>query len=231
MTKIYSYVLTYDNGAAPNPFWDCCTLAICKPAIRRTAQVGNWIIGTGSKNAAIAENQIKDYSNKLVYAMKVTQKMTFQEYDQYCETNLQQKRPNWNSDIWQEKLGDCLFDYSGGHPYKKRKGVHKTSDLLDRDQKGIYVLLSDHYYYFGEQAINIPEEFHGMIKKGPGHKLIENQELVSRFIDWMKKFQKNHLYGDPQRKWLFEGRDTEYCPTCAGEVEETAADEVEEKVC
>ena len=43
MTKLYSYCLPYDDGAAPNPFWGTCTLVICKPAIRRTARVGDWI--------------------------------------------------------------------------------------------------------------------------------------------------------------------------------------------
>ncbi len=46
---IYSYVLRYDDGVAPNPFFGFCTLAVCKPVIRRKAQVGDWIIGTGSK--------------------------------------------------------------------------------------------------------------------------------------------------------------------------------------
>ena len=49
MSKIYSYVLRIDDGAAPNPFWGLCTLTICKPAIRRNAQIADWIIGTGSK--------------------------------------------------------------------------------------------------------------------------------------------------------------------------------------
>lgn len=45
MTKIYSYVLRIDNGAAPNAFGQFCTLTICKPAIRRNAEIGDWVIG------------------------------------------------------------------------------------------------------------------------------------------------------------------------------------------
>jgi len=51
MNRLYSYTIPIDDGAAPNPFWGTCTLAICKPAIRRTAKVGNWVVGLGSKNA------------------------------------------------------------------------------------------------------------------------------------------------------------------------------------
>ena len=47
--KLFSYVVARDYGFAPNPFFSTCTLATCKPKIRRTASVGDWIIGTGSK--------------------------------------------------------------------------------------------------------------------------------------------------------------------------------------
>ena len=34
--KLYTYCIPYDSGAAPNPFWETCTLAICKPVILKT---------------------------------------------------------------------------------------------------------------------------------------------------------------------------------------------------
>ena len=34
---VYSYIVAYDSGFAPNPFHGTCTLACCKPTIRRTA--------------------------------------------------------------------------------------------------------------------------------------------------------------------------------------------------
>ena len=61
--KLYSYCLKHDRGAAPNPFWGVCTLVICKPVIRRTADVGDWVVGFGSKNSPIG-----DVSGKVVYA-------------------------------------------------------------------------------------------------------------------------------------------------------------------
>src|SRR5688572_11795221 len=90
--KLYSYCLRYDTGSAPNPYWGICTLVICKPAIRRTAEVGDWIVGLGSANSPIG-----DISNDVVYAMKVTNKLTIKEYDQFCKTSLPKKIPNWRS--------------------------------------------------------------------------------------------------------------------------------------
>ena len=41
--KVYVYILAADGGFAPNPFFGWCTLACCKPAIRRRAQ--GWRLG------------------------------------------------------------------------------------------------------------------------------------------------------------------------------------------
>ncbi|MEQ8924467.1 MAG: hypothetical protein RLO81_01575, partial [Fulvivirga sp.] len=65
--RLFSYCIPTDDGAAPNPYFEICTLTICKPVIRRNASVGDWIAGVGSKNVCGI-----DYSGKLVYAMKVT---------------------------------------------------------------------------------------------------------------------------------------------------------------
>ena len=70
--SLYSYLLAYDSGSAPNPFHGTCTLAICKPAIRRTAQVGDWIIATGRKSSTTFR--------KLVYAMQVAEKIPLEDY-------------------------------------------------------------------------------------------------------------------------------------------------------
>jgi hypothetical protein len=43
MARIYSYVVRYDSGFAPNPFYGYCTLATCKPDIRRGAEVGDLV--------------------------------------------------------------------------------------------------------------------------------------------------------------------------------------------
>jgi len=85
MSKLYSYCIINDHGAAPNPFWGVCTLAICKLVIRRTAQIGDWIAATGSARHGI--------ENQLVYAMKVSSILTLKEYDSYCKTSLHKKIP------------------------------------------------------------------------------------------------------------------------------------------
>src|SRR5450759_4031334 len=71
MPLLFSYTIPIDDGAAPNPFCGMCSLAICKPAIRRVAKQGDWVAGLGSRNAPSG-----DLGAHLVYAMCVEEVLT-----------------------------------------------------------------------------------------------------------------------------------------------------------
>lgn len=197
MPSLFSYVLRYDDGAAPNPFWGTCTLAICKPAIRRKAEVGDWVVGTGSKNSPIG-----DISGQVVYAMRVTKKMTLQEYDDYCRRNLTRKIPKWFTGKFKQRMGDCIYDYSNGQIPKLRPSVHKELNR-ERDLSGKFVLLSDEFYYFGDKPIALPENLTPIVKTNQGHKRVELEYLIKSFESWISKFPKNQLKGQPQLKKEF----------------------------
>ena len=122
MLKLFSYVVRFDSGFAPNPFWDYCSLACCKPQIRKHANVNDWIVGTGAKT--------NDSNYKLVYAMQVTEKLSFDAY--FEDTRFYTKRP---SDGIVEKRGDNIC-------YKEAFGkfdvlpFHHTRDNLRTDLSG-----------------------------------------------------------------------------------------------
>ena len=92
MPKLYSYVVDHDLGYAPNPFGGFCTLAKCKygtvntknGSIRRNivelAEEGDWIVGTGGIDLRKSAGH-----GKLVYAMRVDEKVTLAEY---CRGNI-----------------------------------------------------------------------------------------------------------------------------------------------
>ena len=88
MTTLFSHCVRVDRGAAPNPFWGVCTLVVCKPVVRRVAQIGDWVVGTGSVNSPIG-----DASGGVVFAMPVTEKLTMEEYDLYTLQHLPGKLP------------------------------------------------------------------------------------------------------------------------------------------
>src|SRR5690606_6790808 len=70
--EYYSYVVSRDFGFAPNPFCGICTLATCKPNIRKIAEIGDWIFGISPS--------IKNKGNHLLFGMKVSKKITYNEY-------------------------------------------------------------------------------------------------------------------------------------------------------
>lgn len=231
MTKIYSYVLRIDDGAAPNPFWGLCTLTICKPAIRRKAQIGDWVIGTGSKNTRLKDGKTYDFSDCIVYAMKITDKKALSEYDEFCKSNLINKIPKWKTNDWKLRVGDCIYDYSTSSEPVIRKGVHNEGNR-QRDLGGHNSLLSDHFYYFGVEARPLPSNLKELIKKNQGHKKIENPNLIQQFEEWIEQFEKNKLYADPQMRWLFDRElSDEEVSACAKEKLENDEDENEETVC
>jgi hypothetical protein len=231
MTKIYSYVLRIDDGAAPNPFWGTCTLTICKPAIRRKAQIGDWIIGTGSKNAICNDGKVYDLSDKLVYAMKINDIKTLQDYDNFCKSSLPNKIPNRQTNYWRLRVGDCIYDYSKGHNPSIRDSVHKESNR-ERDLSGRNALLSDNFYYFGEEPIPLPPDLKPLIKRNQGHRKIENPYLVSRFEGWIKQFGKNIINADPQMRSKFKRQGTDdIVSKCAKQDFDEDEDETEDTIC
>lgn len=206
MNKIYSYVLRYDDGVAPNPYGGICTLAICKPIIRKKAQIGDWVIGTGSLELGLGDT--------LVYAMKITEILSFEEYDILCRSKLHIKIPQLDSENVIAHRGDCIYDYSGEGTIspKQRAGDHKACDVK-RDLDGLNVLLSTHFYYFGDSAIFLPTDFLKFQKRGPGYRIISDQYLVDEFEKWISNYKLNNLYGEPQRKTRSS------CSSCSPDIE------------
>jgi hypothetical protein len=72
MSRVYMYVVARDFGFAPNPFHGFCTLATCKPGIRSTSKVGDWVIGMGGSRLKA--------TGRCVFAIRIAEKITFNEY-------------------------------------------------------------------------------------------------------------------------------------------------------
>lgn len=71
---------------------------------------------------------------------------------------------------------------------------------------GKNVLLSDHFYYFGDNPEKLPEDLMEIVKYGQGHRNIvqsrskRENELFEEFVAWIEKFEKNELCGNPGMK-------------------------------
>ena len=201
MRSLYSYVVRYDDGAAPNPFGGVCSLVICKPVIRRGASEGDWVIGTGS-----AGSPLGDMRGRIVYAMRVTGTMPMWMYDGYARAHLPVKVPDWRSADPARMVGDSVYDFSHTPPLLRR-GVHSEADR-ERDLSGINALLSEHFFYFGDQPRHLPDHLLGIVKAGQGHRRIQDEDVIRAFEAWLAAsgLEPNRLYGKPSgplfQRWV-----------------------------
>ena len=193
MPKLYSYVVARDYGFAPNPFYGFCTLATCRPEIRRMVNVGDWILGTGSKS--------KKRDGHVVYAMRVTEAMTFNEY--WRDPRFYEKRPDLHASI-RKAFGDNIYHRNGTTGKWHQEDSHHScedgtpnSRNVARDTRVNRVLVSDDFYYWGGNGPEIPITFRkDVCKEGPGHKRNLSVEIVAKCIMWLRSFERGYR-GDP----------------------------------
>src|SRR3954453_14563373 len=69
---LFSYVVRWDHGFAPNPFYGICSLATCKPGLRKKATLGDWVLGTGPSKRGLA--------GRAVFLMQFDESITFDAY-------------------------------------------------------------------------------------------------------------------------------------------------------
>jgi hypothetical protein len=192
MNRLFTYTIPVDDGAAPNPFHGMCSLAICKPAIRRVAKKGDWVAGLGSKDAPS-----RDLSGHVVYAMRVDEVISLKQYDERALTEWPDRIPNLRSADLAERLGDCIYDYSSGQP-SQRASVHGPKNI-DRDLGGENVLLSWHFYYWGAKAIELEKNLLPICHQTRGHRSDSNTPYFDEFVGWIEglKLKPGQLYGWP----------------------------------
>jgi hypothetical protein len=192
MARLFSYTMAHDDGAAPNPFRGMCTLAICKPKIRLKAVVGDWVVGLGSVNAPSG-----DLSGRVVYSMRVDQVLSLCDYDRLATEYWPFRIPKFASPVIADRLGDCIYDFSGRAPVQ-RPSVHGP-DNMATDLSGQNVLISRHFFYFGRNAIPLPAHLRVVVHQTQSHKVNANDPFVQRFVDWIHSLglDPSHLYGWP----------------------------------
>ena len=192
MTRLFTYVVRDDTGVAPNPFHGFCTLAVCKPQIRDAAHIGDWIVGTGSGAKG------KGREGYIVYAMHVTEVMTFDQY--WNDPRFRDKRPNLDFEAPLDKaFGDCFYYRCTEDPKEwcQIPADHCDKSSLEHDTKVDRVLISGDFVYWGGDGPPLPE-FLGVDirKRGPGHRCNFPDEVVQEVMRWIRGLQRS---GDNRR--------------------------------
>ena len=192
--RLFSYIMTYDTGFAPNPFHGYCTLATCKPTIRRTAHVGDWILGTGSKNMHAGDKRI-DKGGYLVYAMRVTEEMTFEEY--WNDLRFRDKQPVKGGGKKRECGDNIYFRDPCINDLRQVDWCFHCPADKGRDTKTDRVLISKDFIYWGGYGPPMPPEFTGLLSTTQGHKCRFREEDVQRFVQWLRETGDKGVVGKP----------------------------------
>ncbi|HTF68409.1 MAG TPA: hypothetical protein VK638_37600 [Edaphobacter sp.] len=193
---LYSYVVSHDFGFAPNPFHGVCTLATCKPAIRKNACVGDYVVGTGC-----AKRNRQGY---LVYFMLISETITFDQY--WTDQRYQVKKPNLRSSIIYA-FGDNIYHRAERGKWVQEKSVHSYENgrsnpvNIRTDTKSDRVLIATDFLYFGRAGPEIPEQFRKTKEQDICGKRYYRKnlspDLVANFIGWLRQLGTQGYAGDP----------------------------------
>ena len=171
-----------------------CTLATCKPLIRKQANVGDWVVGTTS----VAKGSRFGSIPMLSYWMKVSEILTFDQY--WLDPRFQIKKPVLNvSKII--TYGDNIYNRSQSGRWSQLNSHHTLPDgsinehnLKTDTSHTDRVLISDEFVYMGKIPISIPPSVANhqgvaLAKKGAGHKSsIFSSSFISNFESWHYNF-------------------------------------------
>lgn len=191
--RLFSYKMQHDTGFAPNPFQGFLTLANCKPYIRRSKIIGDWIAGFTSKGL----NGDGIGYERLIYLMKVTNKIDYNEY--WNNPIFNSKKPNLRSDNVADKAGDNIYMPISPNEFVQIENKNHLEEHKDRDIKGAYVLVSSCFYYFGSSAIYIPNDIRPSVPKGQSSQgnRTQDQKKAEKFIKYIQEHYEQGIIGLP----------------------------------
>lgn len=182
--RLFSYVVRYDFGFAPNPFHDWCTLADCKPQIRESAEPGDWIMGTSSM-AGRAEQ-----TSRLVYAMQVDETLSFDEY--WLDERFTSKRPNLRGSRMLQ-FGDNIYHHDRETTSWIQENSHHSNDdgtpneaNIKHDIKADKVLAGQYFVYFGGSGPEIPGKYSYLVASRRAYKCQFTEPQVADAVTWLK---------------------------------------------
>ena len=184
--RLFSYVVRYDFGFAPNPFEGYCTIATCKPQIRRAANVGDYILGTGSAQKSLA--------GRLVYAMRVDERIGFDTY--WSDPRFARKIPTDRGAV-KRAYGDNIYHRDAHGEWIQADSRHSFDNgeanpgHIVVDTSTDVVLVSQNFVYFGGAGPEIPETLRqdpglDVVHDSRGHRCRFRDDIVQATVAWIE---------------------------------------------
>ena len=155
--RTYLYKVMHDAGTAPCVDDGILTLAICKPAIRRTAQPGDWIYGFAAQSRL---------GKRLIYVARVDEALPAGEYYRQAR-------------YW--KRSDSIYRWRAGRLVQISNDVHGKDNCIKDigtppNYAGARVLVCREFRYFGSAdsaqfTSPFPDLMRYVSKVGQGHRV------------------------------------------------------------
>jgi hypothetical protein len=191
MNKACFYVMTVDTGFAPNPFHGVCTLAACTPNhCKANLEEGDLIAGCFRSKGA----------SKLVYVMQVEEELNLNDY--WRDSRFACKKPSKNGTLI-EQAGDNIYykDRSDNWHQHRSAAYHKNDKALRQDTESNRVFIGKRFVYYGENAVDLPDEFAKFLPTGQGIKYLKDDSKdFAAFSIWAFDRPKLGRLGMP-RDW------------------------------
>lgn len=157
-----------------------------------TKKEGDYIAGFTSSKLS---NQYDHGFEKLIYIMKVTEKMSYSEYHE--NSKFKKKIPSNKSR--RSRAGDNIYKLKNRCYTQVKTQNHAGEDEIKIDMQCRQVLISNQFFYFGSKPISI-DRF--AIKKPKVQSaygvLTSDQREIEKLWRHLKSIYKmNHVYAEP----------------------------------
>jgi hypothetical protein len=152
------------------------------------AQIGDWFLGTTPSKQG----------DKIIYSMQVSEALPFEKYD--ADPRFEAKKPVLNAP-WRQRCGDNLYYRDEKGKWQQRPNpYHDTPKYRKKDLRYPIVFIGEHFYYFGENAVDIRSEYTELLWRRQGCKCSHDQQTVDQFIKWLQSSFEPGIHGDPLDK-------------------------------
>jgi hypothetical protein len=179
MSRIWRYVLADDNGMAPCAEDGVLSLCCCKPMIRRSAKVGEWVIGFVPQSLG---------RGRVAWVGQVSAVIPMGEYEQRYSGRQ-----------------DAIYRLAGHGPDGReiltplREDYHASERSRTRDRNGKNALIFEPFWYWGGDGVAASEEIAGLAHYYIGQTARNScPEMVAALKNWVRSMSPPGVHGKPR---------------------------------
>lgn len=122
--KLYTYRIVTDAGTAPHVGDGILTLTLCKPGIRKSAKVGDYVLALVALQHEKITGKGEDRYYKAAYLFQISEVVPMSEYEGWCKVHASSKICT-NSHF----EGDCQYNAAGTWRPGPHNSTHRERNL------------------------------------------------------------------------------------------------------